>query len=442
MSRTYGDSSVTSYSYDPASQRLTGISAPGLSLGYTYTPAGNVQTLSDGGQTTTFGYDALDRLTSASGAYTATYSYSPDGNLLNKSEGGVSTSLGYPPDNSPAPTVRPHAAVTVTVGGTQQTYNYDANGNLTHRPGQTLSYDAEHRLIGVSGPVTATYSYDGDGQLVRRDTAEGTTLYLGPYLEAFAPAHPPEPPLPPTPPPGLTHRHYLPLVSQWGLQVNGQTPQLTKYYLVNGQRIAVRTGSAPVIYLYQDALGSTSATSANTNNSMRYWPYGATRSGTLDTPYRYTGQRIEPTGLYFYQARWYDPALGRFLQPDTIVPDPANPQSLNRYAYGLGNPVKCADPTGQWVETAFDIVSVGFDIAVVKQDPSLPNIGALIVDAAAVIVPVVPSGAGRLARGGKAAVEEGRLAVVQMEANDKVVLLARTLRLTDRLRRVGHEAAG
>ncbi|MGC9397236.1 MAG: RHS repeat-associated core domain-containing protein [Anaerolineae bacterium] len=51
-------------------------------------------------------------------------------------------------------------------------------------------------------------------------------------------------------------------------------------------------------------------------------------------------------GLYFYNARYYDPALGRFIQADTIVPSPANPQSLNRYAYTLNNPLRYTDPTG------------------------------------------------------------------------------------------------
>ena len=45
-------------------------------------------------------------------------------------------------------------------------------------------------------------------------------------------------------------------------------------------------------------------------------------------------------------ARQFDPALGRFLQADTIVPDPANPQSLNRYSYTPGNPLRYTDPSG------------------------------------------------------------------------------------------------
>ena len=67
----------------------------------------------------------------------------------------------------------------------------------------------------------------------------------------------------------------------------------------------------------------------------------------MATPYRYTGQRWEADfELYDYHARWYDPALGRFAQPDPLVPEPGNPQSLNRYAYVLNNPVKYTDPTG------------------------------------------------------------------------------------------------
>jgi RHS repeat-associated protein len=56
---------------------------------------------------------------------------------------------------------------------------------------------------------------------------------------------------------------------------------------------------------------------------MRYKPWGGVRytSGTTPTDYTYTGQRSEMDGfgLMYYNARWYDPALGRFAQADTIV---------------------------------------------------------------------------------------------------------------------------
>jgi len=105
-------------------------------------------------------------------------------------------------------------------------------------------------------------------------------------------------------------------------------------------------------YLLSDHLGSTSLTTNNSGgliSELRYKPWGETRytSGTTATNYRYTGQREESTfGLYFYNARWYDPYLNHFTQPDTIVPDPTNPQSYDRYAYALNNPIRYNDPSG------------------------------------------------------------------------------------------------
>ncbi len=55
--------------------------------------------------------------------------------------------------------------------------------------------------------------------------------------------------------------------------------------------------------------------------------------------------------LYDYVARRYDPVLARFIQPDTIVPDPGDPQALNRYSYVGNNPVKYVEPTGHCEET-------------------------------------------------------------------------------------------
>ncbi len=61
-----------------------------------------------------------------------------------------------------------------------------------------------------------------------------------------------------------------------------------------------------------------------------YYPYGSKRAnaGALHTTYRYTGQRRGEDDLYWYRSRWYDSKLGRFAQPDTIVPSPGNPMSL------------------------------------------------------------------------------------------------------------------
>jgi len=65
--------------------------------------------------------------------------------------------------------------------------------------------------------------------------------------------------------------------------------------------------------------------------------------------YGFTGQRSEEAtlgSLYDYGARFYSPYLNRWIQPDTIVPSPGNPQSLNRFSYVSNNPLKYVDPTG------------------------------------------------------------------------------------------------
>ncbi len=77
------------------------------------------------------------------------------------------------------------------------------------------------------------------------------------------------------------------------------------------------------------------------------WSYTSGSSSATNVPYKYTGkERDDSTDLYFYEARYYDAALGRFISADTIVPDPTDPQALNRYTYVLNNPLRYIDPTG------------------------------------------------------------------------------------------------
>ncbi len=106
-------------------------------------------------------------------------------------------------------------------------------------------------------------------------------------------------------------------------------------------------------YLIGDHLGSTSSTvdAAGTLVALtRYKPFGEQRYtfGDLLTDYKYTGQREDEYGLYDYKARHYDPLLGRFTSPDTLIPDPYNSLDWDRYSYTRNNPVIYADPTGHF----------------------------------------------------------------------------------------------
>ena len=119
---------------------------------------------------------------------------------------------------------------------------------------------------------------------------------------------------------------------------------------MGGEFRAFRDGDG-IQYLFSDHIGSASVSyrpSDSRTQRQYYMPYGGIRhTDGLDTDIGYTGQRADTsTGLMFYNARYYDPAIGRFISPDTIVPDPANPQDYDRYAYVRNNPVNYSDPTG------------------------------------------------------------------------------------------------
>ncbi len=127
----------------------------------------------------------------------------------------------------------------------------------------------------------------------------------------------------------------------------------SNYVFAGLQRILVDPLKDKAIYYYHpDHLDSSTVVTDKLGavvQNLTYYPYGKTRtsSGTVKVTHQYTGQALDDsTGLYDYGARYYDPALGRFISADTLVPDPANPQALNRYTYVLNNPLIYIDPSG------------------------------------------------------------------------------------------------
>ena len=131
------------------------------------------------------------------------------------------------------------------------------------------------------------------------------------------------------------------------------------YYYAGGKPIAMRVmppndATGTLYYLHSDHLGSTSVTTNASGGAVArqwYYPYGSVRGsvGTLPTQRTFTGQYSDPTGLMYFNARYYSQTLGRFVSADTIVPGAGNPQNLNRYAFVLNNPIKYADPSGHCI---------------------------------------------------------------------------------------------
>jgi RHS repeat-associated protein len=137
------------------------------------------------------------------------------------------------------------------------------------------------------------------------------------------------------------------------VHIDGQTTTVTKYYAIAGQR--VMRDSSGLHYLLTDHLGSVVAildSSGDLESDERYLPFGGLRdtTGISQTDFSFTGQRnLSSVGLMDYNARWYLASVGRFISADTLVSDPGNPQSMNRYTYVLGNPIGYSDPSGHRV---------------------------------------------------------------------------------------------
>jgi len=255
------------------------------------------------------------------GYYDRTYAYDAIGNITSKSDMGAYT---Y---QDPL-----HIHAVTHIDGVQR-YAYDANGNMTQRDrdgdgdyDQALTFNAENKVAVVTeGGEETTFTYDGNGARVKKEDSSGTTYYVGGLYEKMA---------------------------------AGGVVTTTSYYYAGSQRVAMRTTagvSTTVTTLHGDHLGSTSLTTDAAGALVArvlYYPYGETRyiTGTLTTDYGFTGQRTEAgLGLMDYNARYYDPALGRFVSADTVVPGKGS-QAQNRYMYVGGNPCKYRDPSGHCAE--------------------------------------------------------------------------------------------
>jgi RHS repeat-associated protein len=125
----------------------------------------------------------------------------------------------------------------------------------------------------------------------------------------------------------------------------------TKYIFAGNLRVAQISGTT-VSYFHKDHLGSSTVTtnaSGAVIESANYEPFGNMRAhaGTTTSSYKFTDQELDGgNGLYNYDARLYDPIIGRFISADTVVPKWRNPQTLNRYSYCQNNPLIYTDPSG------------------------------------------------------------------------------------------------
>jgi RHS repeat-associated protein len=204
------------------------------------------------------------------------------------------------------------------------------HGGLTNS--QALTYDPENRLSAIAQAGVFSdefgYAYD-DARLWKRINQNPTNVqvWIGNIYEEKG---------------GKTLFHIF--------AGNEQVCTFETNSLLAGGTDTNRVG-----YFYtEDNLNTSSALSGSGAAQVEvnvYYPFGRTQSTSPQASFqvsrRFTGQVFDAeSGLYYYNARYYDPELGRFIQPDTTVPDMSNPQSYNRYSYCVNDPLRYNDPTG------------------------------------------------------------------------------------------------
>lgn len=111
------------------------------------------------------------------------------------------------------------------------------------------------------------------------------------------------------------------------------------------------------LYYHADHLGSVNIVTDRYGEIVQhveYTPFGETRQETnlgVSVNHLYTGQLLDrETGLYYYNARYYDSKIGHFISPDSMIPDLSDSQQFNRYSYVLNNPLMLTDPTGHEIQ--------------------------------------------------------------------------------------------
>ncbi|MBI1424703.1 MAG: hypothetical protein GC149_14755, partial [Gammaproteobacteria bacterium] len=309
-SMTYGNALSYSQALDTA-YRPSNMTVPNaLTLTNSqYDGNGNLTQRDEASVFTQYGYDALDRIDTTSGAFgTRNYNFDKNGNRSSDVVDNATTTYDY------------RSATNVMSAINGAAVSVDANGNTTSLRGMTLGYDSLNRLLSINN---ATYSYNGLNQRVMKTVNGVSTNYM--Y--------------------GLKGE----LLTEASNDPNGNA----EYVYLNGVPLAViRQGS--VYYVHTDQLGAPrSMTDANQVVVWRWDsdPFGVGAANddpdgdgvTVTMNLRFPGQYYDAeSGLYYNYFRYYDPSTGRYITSDPIGLN----GGINTYGYVGANPLYGYDPYG------------------------------------------------------------------------------------------------
>jgi len=281
---------------------------------YTYDDAGNITVKDTEHGVYNYGYDGLDRLTSAQyPTYNEVFNYDKVGNrtALNNS-----TPWAYNINNEL--TARP----TIT-------YQYDANGSQTQKTENGIItdyvYDSSNRLIEVKQGTTiiASYQHDPFGRRISK-TVSGVTTYFyytdeGLTAEADSAGAG-----------AITQSYGYAPNSTWGTNplytsANGSYHYYLNDHLGTPQQLAAKNGAKSWEAMYE-AFGKATVTSSSVTNNLRF-------------PGQYADAE---TGFHYNFHRTYDDQIGRYIKSDPIGKE----GGINLFGYSSGSPIMHSDPRG------------------------------------------------------------------------------------------------
>jgi RHS repeat-associated protein len=248
----------------------------------------------------------------------------------------------------------------------EETFTYDAAGNVTSAPDSSFQYDINNRLISYNG---STLSYDADGNMLwgnrmgyAYDSAN-RLISAGGHAYTYNAED-------------VRIRNLCEDEDEdtiYTYNTNAKLSQLlmkttngavTKYVYGRGL-IGEEINSAFKTYHF-DCRGSTIAitdASGTITDTFAYDTYGKLicRTGVSEVIFCYNGRDgvvTDENGLVYMRARYYSPDMRRFINADIVAGAISNAVTLNRFAYANGNPVSFVDPFGlsvwSWIQEKFE----------------------------------------------------------------------------------------
>ena len=246
----------------------------------------------------------------------------------------------------------------------EESFTYDAAGNITDAPGSCFAYDTNNRLVTFNGNAV---SYDLDGNMLSNGSLCCTYDSANRLISAG----------------GHTYTYNAEDVRIRNLCSDADTTYVYDTNAKLSKLLCKTTNGITTKYVYGRALigeekcgefktyhfdsrGSTVAITnaiGNVTDTFKYDTYGKLieRTGNSFVIFGYNGRDgvvTDKNGLIYMRARYYSPEMRRFVNADIVAGEISNAVTLNRFAYANGNPVSLIDPFGLRPTSQFSTVSV------------------------------------------------------------------------------------